>query len=244
MTKQGKIHIGTSGWHYKHWIGTFYPEDTKEAEQLGYFLKKFNTVELNNSFYRLPSEETFGNWYKEVPAQFVFSVKASRYITHLKKLKIDKTAIDQFFYHADHLKDKLGPILFQLPPRWKINKERLADFLDYLPMRYRFTFEFRDQTWYDDDIYALLRKYKVAFCIYELAGHISPIITTADFVYVRLHGPGDKYQGSYDSATLKKWAKRCKEWRKGGKDVYVYFDNDQAGYAAFNAQKINEIINV
>lgn len=244
MTKKGKIHVGTSGWHYKHWIGTFYPEDTKEAEQLGYFVKKFDTVELNNSFYRLPSEETFRNWRKATPAQFVFSVKGSRYITHLKKLKIDKTAIDQFFHHVDHLAEKLGPILFQLPPRWKINKERLADFLAYLPKRYRFTFEFRDQTWYDDGIYALLRKYNCAFCIYQLAGHLSPLTTTADFVYIRLHGSGDKYQGSYNDATLKEWAKRCKEWQKDGKDVYLYFDNDQAGYAAFNAQKINEIINL
>lgn len=244
MAKQGEIHIGTSGWHYKHWVGTFYPKGTKGVDQLAYFIKKFNTVELNNSFYRLPDAETFQNWRKAVPSTFVFAVKASRYITHVKKLKIDQSAIDQFFTHADHLKEKLGPILFQLPPRWKINKERLADFLAYLPKRYRFTFEFRDQTWYDKDIYALLEKYKVAFCIYELAGHLSPIITTADFVYIRLHGPGDKYQGSYDDATLKEWVKRCHEWQKEGKDVYMYFDNDQAGYAAFNAQKIKEIIDL
>ncbi|HWV75003.1 MAG TPA: DUF72 domain-containing protein [Pseudosphingobacterium sp.] len=243
MAKQGKIYIGTSGWHYKHWIGTFYPEGTKDSDQLQHFVKTFHTVELNNSFYRLPTAETFATWRKAVPKGFVFAVKGSRYITHLKKLKIDKNAINEFFQHADHLKEKLGPILFQLPPRWKINKERLAEFLAFLPKEYRLTFEFRDQTWYNDSIYELLKKSNCAFCIYELAGHLSPIITTADFVYIRLHGPGDKYQGSYTKATLRKWAERCQTWAKEGKDVYVYFDNDQLGYAAFNAQELIALLN-
>jgi len=240
--KSGKIYVGTSGWHYKHWIGTFYPEGTKDSEQLAYFIQKFKTVELNNSFYRLPTAETFENWRKATPADFIFSVKGSRYISHLKKLILDKQAIDEFLDHADHLAEKLGPILFQLPPGWEINIERLSIFLAYLPRKYRFVFEFRNSSWYNEQIYGLLKNHHCAFCIYELGGHRSPEIVTADFVYVRLHGPSNKYQGSYTKEVLTEWAKKCKDWQRDGKDVYVYFDNDQAGYAAFNAQTLISLL--
>jgi len=240
MTKN-KIYIGTSGWHYKHWIGTFYPEGTKDAEQFGYYLQHFDTVELNNSFYRLPAKETFANWRRSVPKDFIFAVKASRFITHMKKLKDPVESIEQFFDHVNALKEKLGPILFQLPPGWKLNLERLETFLSYLPKQYRYTFEFRNATWYTEEVYGLLRKHNCAFCIYELEHHLSPEIVTADFVYIRLHGPGNKYQGSYSTATLQKWMRKCKAWLKEKKDVYVYFDNDQVGYAAFNAVKMREL---
>lgn len=236
--KRGKVYIGTSGWHYKHWIGTFYPKGMKDSEQLAHFVQQFKTVELNNSFYRLPSSQMFDNWRRATPDDFTFSVKGSRYISHLKKLILDKQAIDEFLGHADHLEKKLGPILFQLPPRWEVNIERLSAFLSYLPRKYRFVFEFRNTTWYNGQIYELLKKYHCAFCIYELGGHHSPEIVTADFVYVRLHGPGNKYQGSYTDGVLKKWAAKCRRWQQDGKGVYVYFDNDQAGYAAFNAQTL------
>ncbi|GAA4792756.1 DUF72 domain-containing protein [Olivibacter ginsenosidimutans] len=241
-TQHGKIWIGTSGWHYKHWVGKFYPDGTKDSEQLSYFTQKFKTVELNNSFYRLPSADTFTNWRKATPDDFVFAVKGSRYISHLKKLILDKQAVDEFLHHADHLKEKLGPILFQLPPRWEINLDRLATFLAYLPKRFRFTFEFRNPTWYTEETYELLRKHGCAFCIYELAGHQSPEVVTADFVYIRLHGPGNKYQGSYTDKILKDWAKKCKNWQQEGKDSYLYFDNDQAGYAAFNALTLIQLL--
>lgn len=240
--KHGDVFVGTSGWHYKHWVGKFYPEGTKNTEQLDYFAHHLETVELNNSFYRLPTTETFDNWRKSTPKNFVFAVKGSRYISHLKKLILDKEAIDEFLHHAAHLKEKLGPILFQLPPQWEINVDRLSAFLDYLPKDCRFTFEFRNPTWYNDEIYQLLQKYKCAFCIYELAGHQSPEMATADFVYIRLHGPDDKYQGNYTDRTLKEWTKKCQDWQEEGKDVYVYFDNDQAGYAAFNALRLKELL--
>jgi len=235
MPKKGRIYIGTSGWHYKHWNGTFYPEGTRAAEQLEYYLKYFGTVELNNSFYHLPPPETFRKWKAAVPRDFIFSVKGSRYITHMKKLKVAQESIDRFFNSAGCLGKKLGPVLFQLPPGWKVNHERFAAFLALLPKRRRYAFEFRNSTWYDKEIYRLLRRYGCAFCIYELAGHLSPEEVTADFVYIRLHGPGEKYQGSYTAAALRKWARKCLQWQAAGKDVYVYFDNDQAGYAAFNA---------
>jgi len=239
---KGKIYIGTSGWHYKHWVGTFYPEGTKDSEQLSYYLKFFKTVEINNSFYRLPPPETFKNWKNAVPGDFTFAVKGSRYISHMKKLNVERGNIEIFFKSVRRLREKLGPILFQLPPKWKINTTRLAYFLRMLPKKHRFAFEFRNQTWYHEDIYQLLRKYNCSFCIYELEHHLSPVLTTADFVYVRLHGPDGKYAGSYSNRELKEWATRCRSWQSNGKDVYLYFDNDQLGYAAFNAKTLQKFI--
>lgn len=240
--KNGKVYIGTSGWHYKHWKGTFYPPEIKEKGQFGYYQELFNTVEINNSFYRLPSKETFESWYKASHKGFLFSIKANRFFTHLKKLNVSKTELQPFFSNLDQLKEKKGPVLFQLPPKWNFNDERLADFLAMLPPGNRYTFEFRNHDWYKPGVYKLLRKYNCAFCIYELAGHISPLEVTADFIYVRLHGPGNKYQGSYSDVVLREWANRCIAWQKLGSDVYIYFDNDQAGYAAFNALRIKEMI--
>lgn len=240
---KGTIHIGTSGWHYKHWIGTFYPEGTKNDEQLAYYLQRFKTVEVNNPFYRIPSPETFRSWAKAVPSDFLFSIKGNRWVTHLKKLKVPASDMDYFFEGVNQMGKKAGPILFQLPPRWNVNAERLKDFLEILPKNHRFTLEFRDPTWYRDEVYALLEERNCAFCIYELGGHKSPEAISADFVYVRLHGPEGKYQGKYSIATLKKWAKKCLSWQNAGKDVFVYFDNDEAGYAPANARRLAELTN-
>jgi uncharacterized protein YecE (DUF72 family) len=240
--KYGKIYIGTSGWHYRHWIGTFYPADTKQSEQFNFYKKNFSTVEINNSFYKLPSPETFKTWRKDSPPGFLFVVKASRYITHQKKLKEPKETARKFLTNVKFLREKLGPILFQLPPTWKVNLERLEDFVASLPDKFRYVFEFRNSTWYTEEIFDLLKKYNCAFCIYELAGHTSPVNVTADFVYIRLHGPGGKYQGSYSNAQLKDWAHQCCEWQREGLDVFVYFDNDEQGYAAFNAQSLKQYV--
>jgi uncharacterized protein YecE (DUF72 family) len=241
--KQGKIYIGTSGWHYRHWIGTFYPAGTKADQQFDLYKQSFSTVEINNSFYRLPSPDVFKNWRKESPDNFLFVVKASRYITHNKKLLDPLESTKKFFANVRFLKDKLGPILFQLPPTWKKNTERLEEFLVTLSKKYRYVFEFRNSTWYDDDVIDLLKKYNCAFCIYELAGHSSPSHVTADFVYVRLHGPGDnKYQGSYSQRQLKDWADQGMQWKREGLDVFIFFDNDEKGFAAFNAQALKQLI--
>lgn len=240
--RKGKIYIGTSGWHYKHWVGTFYPENTKPKDYLAIFLKHFKTVELNNPFYHMPPKTTFEGWRKQTPKGFVFAVKGSRFISHQKKLSESADALNYMMENVSGLEEKLGPILFQLPPGWKVNVERLESFLEILPKGYRFTFEFRNASWYNDEVITLLKKYKAAFCIYHLAGHMSPEYVTADFVYIRLHGPGGKYQGSYSEKELKQWADKMKSWSEQGKDVYCYFDNDQAGYAAFNAQRILELI--
>ncbi|WP_346317965.1 DUF72 domain-containing protein [Chitinophaga sp. YIM B06452] len=240
--KQGKVHIGTSGWVYRHWKGTFYPEDLKQADWFAYFSERFHTVEINNSFYRLPEIKTFNTWRKIAPEGFVYAVKASRFLTHMKKLIVDRRSIDKFFNRALHLEEKLGPVLFQLPPNFSVNAERLETFLQALPEGLCYTFEFRDETWYEKEVYQLLKAHNAAFCIYELQYHSSPLEVTADFIYIRLHGPGKKYQGSYPDATLRKWATFCKKWKKKGKDVYVYFDNDQEGYAAFNALRLAELV--
>jgi len=238
----GNIYIGTSGWQYKHWRGTFYPKQVKVADHFNYYLKLFDTVEINNSFYRLPTKETFSKWAEAVPDDFLYVIKANRFITHMKKLKDPEQSLTLFLDNIGALGGKLGPCLFQLPPGWQINVERLENFLKYLPKELRCVFEFRNDSWYDEKVFTLLRAYNCAFCIYELAGHISPIEITADFVYVRLHGPGDKYQGSYDEPSLQKWAALCRNWAKDGRDVFVYFDNDENGYAAFNAQRLKEIV--
>lgn len=235
-----KLFIGTSGWHYKHWKERFYPKDLPLKDWFDYFATKFDTVEINNSFYRLPEKKVFVDWRKKSPAKFTFAVKASRFFTHMKKLKVDRVSLNRFMRRIDGLENKLGPILFQLPPKWKMNTERLDEFLSKLPKGYRYTFEFREHSWYHKDVYAVLKKYNAAFCIYELEHHLSPLIATADFVYVRLHGPGNKYQGDYTKSVLNKWARRCKEWIKERKTVYVYFDNDQEAYAAFNALSLKK----
>jgi len=237
-----EIRIGTSGWQYKHWRGTFYPSDLKIASQFSHYTSIFDTVELNSSFYHLPDKATFKKWKANAPDNFTYSVKASRYITHMKKLKDTGDAVKLFLANSKGLGKKRGPILFQLPPGWKVNIERLNDFLKSLPRTNRYTFEFRNPTWYNDDVFDLLKKYNCAFCLYELAGHQPPTIVTADFIYVRLHGPGGKYQGSYSRQALANWANQCLTWRDDGHDVYVYFDNDQAGYAAFNAKELRSFV--
>ncbi|HEX6913638.1 MAG TPA: DUF72 domain-containing protein [Chitinophagaceae bacterium] len=242
--RYGKAYVGTSGWLYKHWKGTFYPPGLRVADEFSFYSMFFRTVELNNPFYRLPSKETFEGWRRNSPPDFIYVVKASRFITHMKKLGDTREALEIFLHNCNGLEDKLGPILFQLPPGWQLNIERLREFLEQLPRGYRFAFEFRNPTWYTEEVYALLQQYNCAFCIYQLAGHMSPVKVTADWVYLRLHGPTrNKYQGSYDFATLTRWAGNARDWMRSGKDVYIYFDNDDSGYAAFNAQVIEMMLN-
>jgi uncharacterized protein YecE (DUF72 family) len=237
------VSIGTSGWHYKHWLGKFYPDGLKPSEMLAYYTEHFGTVEINNSFYRLPTPEAVEMWRKSTPKDFCFAVKASRYLTHMKKLKSPEDALENFLPLVEKLRKKLGPILFQLPPRWRVNPERLSDFLQALPRRHRYAFELRDPSWHTPEVYKILRRHNAAFCIYELAGYQSPFEITADFAYVRLHGPDEhSYAGSYTRGALKKWAAQLKTWREEGKDSYVYFDNDQNAFAAKNAHELSKLM--
>jgi uncharacterized protein YecE (DUF72 family) len=239
--KRGIIYIGTSGWHYAHWVGPFYPEHMPSGEFLSYYTSHFETVEINNTFYHLPSIQTLQDWRAGTPKDFLFACKGSRFISHMKKLKDPRPSIKRFFQTIEVLGKKLGPILFQLPPRWRINMTRLDDFLKVLPKKYCFAFEFRDESWFDQTIFDLLAKNNAGFCLYNLAGRWSPEVVTADFVYIRLHGPDGPYQGEYDGKILRTWAKKCVKWSSEGKDVYCYFDNDQKGYAVKNAMKLKQM---
>jgi uncharacterized protein YecE (DUF72 family) len=236
------IHIGTSGWHYGHWRGPFYPDELGAEGFLAYYAERFPTVEINNSFYQLPSESTLGKWRDAVPQGFVFAVKGSRFITHMKKLKDPARSLAPFLERVAVLGEKLGPILFQLPPRWGFNGARLAGFLAALPGAYRYTLELRDQSWINDDALDLLARHGAAFCIYDLAGYLSPLEVTADFVYIRLHGPGGPYQGQYDDKTLAGWAGAMAAWSREGREVFCYLDNDEAGYAAQDAARLQDLL--
>ena len=238
-----EIRIGTSGYHYAHWRGTFYPEKLPQKQWLSYYVEHFDTVELNNTFYRLPTFEAMAAWRDNTPANFLFAVKASRFITHNLKLSRPENAIHNILPRAETLGAKLGPILWQLPPKWRVNAERLEAFLTTLPPFHKYVFELREPSWLNAEIYALLERFNAAFCIYEIAGFHTPIITTADFVYIRLHGPdAKKYQGSYEKKTLRAWARRIENWYDVGKSVYVYFDNDHLGYAAHNALALRKML--
>jgi uncharacterized protein YecE (DUF72 family) len=236
------IRIGTSGYSYKHWRGRYYPEDLKPSEWLSHYVRDFDTVELNNTFYHLPTEEAFDNWRKSTPPDFVFAVKGSRFLTHMIKLKDPERGLMNFMPRAMRLKKKLGPVLWQLPPKWNANVERLDAFLLLLPEKRRYAFELRNPTWMNKDVYAVLRRHNAAFCIYELAGLQSPLEVTADWTYIRLHGPTRfKYQGSYSDEQLSEWAARIRSWAKKMKAIYVYFDNDDSGYAVQNALTLKRL---
>jgi uncharacterized protein YecE (DUF72 family) len=237
-----EVRIGASGWHYKHWRGPFYDSALPPGKMLAHYIQHFDTVEINNSFYRLPTKKAVELWRDSTPPGFLFAVKASRYITHNKKLGDPRSALDTFMPIAELLKSKLGPILFQLPPQWKVNPERLDSFLSILPKRHRYAFEFRNPTWHTDEIYAILRAHNAAYCIYELAGFQTPLEITADFTYIRLHGPLGRYQGSYSAEALHGWATRIQAWRSTLKHIYIYFDNDQEAFAVWNALELKKLI--
>jgi uncharacterized protein YecE (DUF72 family) len=242
-----KAHIGTSGWNYKHWWnGEFYPQDLKPAQWLEYFVRHFDTVELNNSFYRLPSEAAFQNWRSRVPLNFVFAVKASRFITHMKRLKDPEEPLDLFLSRAIHLRDRLGPVLFQLPPGFKLNLDRLDSFLTALTARtarnkIRSVIEVRDATWLVPQVFEMLRAHHVALCFADWRDtHVTDPVT-ADFVYVRRHS-GSAHGGNYTREALNRDVERIRRWLAAGLDVYVYFNNDVGGHAIRNAKYVQQAI--
>jgi len=241
MSKK-RIHIGTSGWHYAHWKGPFYPEDFASERFLSWYADRFSTVEVNNTFYKVPEEKTLRGWKKSVSPDFIFSVKASRYITHMKKLKDSRKPVANFLDQIQVLGDKIGPVLFQLPPNWKVNPGRLKAFLDCLPGERRYAFEFRDPSWFDKRVYNLLERKGAAFCIYDFDRRQSPKEITSDFVYIRLHGPDGAYKGQYSTQCLDGWAGALSAWIGEVDEVFCYFDNDQEGFAAQDAMKLQKML--
>jgi len=234
--------VGTSGWQYDHWRGPFYPPELKRSRWFGHYASLLDTVEVNATFHGLPSEPAALKWRRAAPPGFVYAVKASRFITHVKRLKAAKAALDLFLERMSGLGDMLGPVLFQLPPRFPRDTSRLEAFLSELPSGLRAAFEFRDRSWFTDDVYRLLEKRGVALCVYDLEGYTSPEAVTAGFVYARLHGPGAAYQGSYAAEALAAWAGRMERWAASGLDAYCYCNNDQSGHAALNAMELLAIL--
>lgn len=242
MNKKSLINIGTSGWVYKHWKGKFYPDNLAEKNYLNYYSQHFSTVEVNNSFYHLLSEKAVKNWVKSVPEDFVFVVKASRYITHMKRLKDPESSTLKFFESIKPFENKIGPILFQLPPKFAFNKKRLEAFFQVLPEScgahcapYRYAFEFRDKSWFNDETYHILRKNNAAFCIYNLGLFQSPKEITADFAYIRLHGNYGLGSGKYNDEEINGISKDIEKFNSHGIEVFCYFNNDEAGFAIENA---------
>ncbi len=241
--KRGKvqIRIGTSGWHYWHWAGLFYPEDLPKSDWLKFYAKSFDTVELNNTFYHLPKLSSVKTWYKQTPKNFLYAVKASRYITHIKRLKDVSEELNLFYRTIAPLKSKLGPILFQLPPSFKKNLKRLEDLLKLLPKRKLAAIEFRNDSWYTQDTYDLLNEYGAGFCTHDLPGLESPRIVTGKLIYLRFHGTESRYAGNYSSSALQNYANWLKENLKITPAAYIYFNNDYNAYAVKNACELRNM---
>ena len=233
-----EVRIGTSGWHYEAWRGPFYPEDIKTKDFLSFYITRFSTTELNNPFYRLPTEAAVQAWRESTPETFLFAWKASRLITHLKRLKEVEENVPFMFKRAEGLGQKLGPALFQLPPSLKANRERLARFLNLLPKNRRHTFEFRHPSWYEPPILDLLGEHDAALCLSDHAAAPAPWAVTASFVYIRAHGPSGRYWGSYSDESLRQWADDIAAWRAQARAVYCYFDNDIKSAAPADAQRL------
>ena len=231
------MRIGCSGWQYKHWRGAFYPTNLPSKRWLEHYASQFNTVEINNTFYRLPEATAFAAWKKAVPADFLYAVKASRFLTHMKRLKEPAEPLHRLFSRARKLGRALGPVLYQLPPRWHLDLERLDGFVRALPRRRQHVIEFRDPSWYTAEVFDLLAKHRVALCLHDMEGSATGRIAVGPFVYARFHGPA-KYNGRYDDRTLDLWAEWMAEQRLQGKAVYAYFNNDIGAHAPRDACRL------
>lgn len=235
--------IGTSGFSYDDWIGVFYPEDMPKAKWLGFYCRNFSTVELNVTFYRLPKSSTFKKWHDETPEDFRFALKGSRFITHIKKLLDTKEPVSRFMNAAEPLRDKVSVILWQFPAGFKAEPKRLREFLSVLkPFGYRHAFEFRNDSWLCKDVISILEAEGAALCMADWPQFLDELPVTADFVYIRRHGAGGSYATSYSEAELRQDARRIKKYLSADKDVYIYFNNDVAGYAAQNALFLKKIL--
>ncbi len=237
-----ELRIGCSGFNYRHWNDVFYPHGVAQKKWFEYYCTVFDTVELNVTFYRLPLAGTFTRWRSETPDDFAFSIKGSRFITHLKRLLEPEGPLDFFFDRASNLQRKLKVVLWQLPPNFKMEIKRLENFLRLLrkyPVRN--TFEFRHESWMSDDIFHLFKEYGASLCMADWPGFINDLPVTSDIVYIRRHGSGGNYATNYSKAELRKDAKRIANYLKQEKDVFIYFNNDAFGYAPENAKELMEL---
>lgn len=237
------IYIGTSGWFYRGWKGLYYPPDLPPNEWFKFYARDFNTVEINSTFYRGAKKSNLRKWRKDVPAQFLFSLKASRVITHMKKLKDASEDVWSFMKEAQGLEENLGPVLFQLPPSLKCSLELLKEFLEGLPQGFKFAFEFRDPSWFESkDIEELLLKKNCAFVIVSAPKLPDVLKLTADWAYIRFHGKTSWYNYLYSEEEMKIWASRIRELLPMVKDIFIYFNNDVKAYAIQNAKTLRALL--
>jgi uncharacterized protein YecE (DUF72 family) len=237
----GKIFVGTSGWNYPHWgNGRFYPRSLPQKEWLAFYARHFGTVEINNTFYRLPAPETFIRWSKTVPAKFVFAVKASRFITHVKRLKEPEQSVKLFLSRLSRLRNKQGPILFQLPPRMKVDVGRFKGLIHYLKRRrnLKVAFEFRHESWLTEEVYDFMQDTGWTICLADGQDFSQEIPLIGSFFYIRRHGTTARYASCYSDEQLAEDAKFATKLARQGKNVYIYFNNDAEGYALKNAQTL------
>jgi uncharacterized protein YecE (DUF72 family) len=235
----GRLRVGTSGYDYGHWKGHFYPADLAGEERLAFYAGHFETVEINATFYGLPQPETFDRWRDVAPAGFVYSLKFSRYGSHLKHLKDPEETVSNFVERAERLRATLGPILVQLPPRWHADPDRLDAFLGAAPTRHRWAVEFRDPSWLCDEVFGVLRAHGAALCIHDLLPE-HPLETTSDWTYIRFHGhvPG----GEYGARRLMLAVRVIERFLGDGLDVYAYFNNDAEGRAIRDARELKRVL--
>ena len=238
------VYIGTSGWSYDHWQGVLYPAGSSARDRLLWYGQRFGTVEVNSSFYHWPREATFANWYQRLPEGFLLTAKAPRGLTHAARLYAPEVWLDRMLPRLQLLREKLGVLLVQLPPAMSRDLARLQYFLERLPAWLRVAMEFRHPSWQQEDVFAMLERRHVAYCVMSGAGLPCLLRVTAPFVYVRLHGPDHHhlYAGSYTDDDLRWWASRIAEWVEQGHDVFAYFNNDGGGNAVRNAEALQRIV--
>lgn len=239
----GRVRVGTSGWVYAHWRGRFYPKDLPQSRWLEWYAERFDTVELNNPFYRQPSRAQFERWRKAVPVGFQYAVKLNRFITHMRRLKVDAPTVARSYDTVAGLGPALATMLVQLPPRFRFDKERLDLFCDAVARRRRrHALEPRDASWLSDAALSALRERGIALCLIDTPLWPSRPAITAEFVYVRFHGPGRLYASPYEDDQLRRWAQRIRAWRDEGRDVFAYFNNDERAYAPRDAARLRELV--
>jgi uncharacterized protein YecE (DUF72 family) len=246
--KSAYLYIGTSGWSYKHWAEIFYPKDIKPDKYLEYYITRFDCVELNSSFYNLPRETTVMGWINRTPDTFKFCPKLSCFITHQMQLVNIEGTLKRFFYVFDPMKNRLGPVLIQLPPGLSYNKSLIVNFFDLLKEQhdqYRFAVEVRNKSWINDDFFSLLAQYEIAFVIAD-SGNRYPYyeVVTADFVYLRFHGREQLYASDYSETVLKLYGEKIGSWLVEDRKVWAFFNNDYYGFAVKNAERLREIIDL
>jgi uncharacterized protein YecE (DUF72 family) len=242
VTAIATARVGCSGWQYRHWRGDFYPPGVGTAHWFDYYAAHFDTVEINNTFYRLPEEHTFAHWGEQAPPNFLFAVKASRFLTHMKKLKNPEEPLHRLFDRMAPLGRHLGPVLYQLPPGWKLNQSRLEYFLNALPQGVQHVMEFREPSWYADGVSALLERYRVARCLHDMKGSATAMERVGPFIYVRFHGAEGTYSGAYLEKRLERWADWLQQQRRAGITVFAYFNNDIGGHAPRDAMTLRRLL--